>query len=208
MRQRFKVIGQKGITGFINQNSLLIFILFSFLLGMLIGVLSFKQNSATEGYFNEQFKSFIDGLSGNSWHIIWASILELLPFIAGLFLSGTCMVGWVLTPVVMAIRGFMLGSIISYIYFNNSLTGVVFNLLIIMPPAVVSTLALVLSAREAFGFSLSLARLALPGVKNHMLDKDFKLYCVRQLFMLLFFSAAVLIRLLMVTSFYSFFNLK
>lgn len=208
MRQRFKVIGQKGITGVINQNSLLIFILFCFLLGMLIGVLSFKQNSATEGYYNEQFKSFAAGLSGSSWHIIWASVLELLPFIAGMFLSGTCMVGWVLTPVVIAVRGFMLGSIISYIYFNNALTGIVFNLLIIMPPSVVSTLALVLSAREAFGFSLSLTRLALPGTQNHMLDKDFKLYCVRQIFMLLFFAAAVLIRLLMATSFFSFFKLE
>lgn len=208
MGQRFKVISQNGVTGILNQNGLLIFILFSFLLGMLIGVLGFKQNSATDGYYSEQFKSFIGGLSGSSWHIIGASILELLPFIAGLFLSGTCMVGWVLTPVLMAIRGFMMGSIISYIYFNNSLIGVVFNLLIIMPTAVVSTLALVLSARESFGFSLSLARLALPGVKNHMLDKDFKLYCIRQLFMLLFFAAAVLIRLLMATSFYSFLNLK
>lgn len=206
MKRRFKTIGKGGVISAINQNNILIFIVFTFLLGMLTGVLSFKLKSADGNYYKTEFLAFYSGLTGGILNVMFCSLKELLPFMAALFLAGTCMVGAVLTPVITALRGAMLGTLISYIYVHNSLAGIVFNLLIITPSAVISSLALILSARESFGFSLSLARLALPGVQSGMLEQDFKLYCMRQLFVLIFYAAAILLRTIMAISFVSFFK--
>lgn len=209
MKKRFKTLRPGGgIITAINQNNILIFIVFAFLLGLLIGVMTFKLKNAGGNFYAGEFKSFTSGLTGGIWNIIISASLQLLPFIAAIFLSGTCMVGAVLTPVIIALRGAMLGMIMSYSYVHSSLTGIVFNLLIIIPAAVVSSMALILSGREAFGFSLSLARLALPGTKCEKLDRDFKLYCMRQIFVLVFFAAAVILQTVMASSFYSFFNLN
>lgn len=209
MKKRFKTLRPNGgIITAINQNNILIFIVFSFLLGLLIGVMTFKVKNTGGNFYSGEFKSFISGLTGGVWNITISAALQLLPFIAALFLSGTCMAGAVLTPVIIGLRGAMLGMIISYAYVHCSLTGIVFNLLIIVPSAVISSMAFILSARESFGFSLSLARLALPGTKCEKLDKDFKLYCMRQIFVLVFFLAAVILQTVMASSFYSFFNLN
>ena len=115
------------------------------------------------------------------------------------------MVGAVLVPAISAVRGATYGMTIAYLYFTYSLKGVVFNLLILLAPMVISAVAIILSSREALGFSLSLARLAFPGTKNPHIEQDFKLYCIRQLFILIFFLTSALTEGVMSASFISFF---
>lgn len=204
------VVKGKKKTNFIetvNQNNSLIFTVFCFLLGLLIGVLIFKFKSAEKGYYSSEFKNLYSELSGGFLSILINSLLRQLPFAAAMFLSGTCMVGAVMVPTVVAIRGISLGLSMGYLYATYSLTGIVFNLLILIPSAVISALALILSARESLGFSLSLARLAMPGAKKPEIEQDFKLYCLRQLFVLLIFTVAALIQTFMAISFISFFEL-
>ena len=86
------------------------------------------------------------------------------------------------------------------------LNGIMFHLLLVCPWATVLSIGLLLSAREAVGFSVSIARLAFPGRHTAMLDRDFKLYCTRQLFVLLYFSAAALLRTVLSCCFGSFFS--
>lgn len=199
-------MGRPRLLDAINQNNSLIFIVFCFLLGLLIGVLIFKCKNAGGTYYTEEFTRLYTGLSGGFWKVLQLSLIQLLPFAAAVFLSGTCMVGAVLVPAIVALRGVSLGLMMGCAYADHGLMGIVFNLLILIPPAVISTLALILAARESLGFSLSLARLAVPGVKAPAIEQDFKLYCLRQLFVLLFFAAAALVQTLMSVSFISFFS--
>jgi len=190
----------------INQNNSLIFMAFSLLLGFLAGVLIFKTKNTVSGYYSNEFNLLYNKLNSGFISVLLNSFLEQLPYAAAIFLSGTCMVGAVLVPSTLAIRGAVYGMIMSYAYFAHGLLGIVFSLLIIIPSAVIASIGIILSAREALGFSLSLARLALPETKKPRIEQDFKLYSVRQIFVLIFFVSAAFVQALMSVSFISFFN--
>ena len=190
----------------INQNNSLIFMAFSLLLGFLAGVLIFKTKNTVEGYYSKEFILLYNKLNAGFVLVFLNSFLEQLPFAAAIFLSGTCMVGAVLVPSTLLIRGAVYGTVMAYTYFSYGLFGVVFSLLILIPSAVISSVGIILSGREALGFSLSLARLALPDTKKPRIEQDFKLYSIRQIFVLVFFVSSAFIQALMSTSFISFFN--
>ena len=203
----FKVTKNKtSLLETVNQNNSIIFITFCFLLGILAGVLIFKTKNSDFGYYSSEFKNICSQLNSGFLSAATHSFLNQLPFAAAVFLSGTCMVGAILVPAVVAVRGAAYGVIMGYAYSSYGLAGIVFNSLILIPSAVIVAVALILSSREALGFSLSLARLALPETKKPRIEQDFKLYCMRQLFVLIFFVAAALVQALMSVSFISFFQ--
>ena len=191
----------------VNQNNSLIFIAFCFLLGVLAGVLIFKTKNTVDGYYSKEFIKLYKELNGGFLSSTLHSFVRQLPFAAAIFLSGTCMVGAILVPSVAAARGIVYGMIMAYIYFEFSLMGIVFNLLILIPSAVIAAIAIILSSREALGFSLSLARLAFPDTRKPHIEQDFKLYCMRQLFVMIFFLTSALTEGLLCASFISFFSL-
>ncbi len=190
----------------INQNNSLIFMAFSLLLGFLAGVLIFKTKNTVSGYYSKEFILLYNKLNSGFMGAVLYSLLEQLPYAAAIFLSGTCMVGAVLVPSTLLIRGAVYGMMMAYAYFAHGLLGIVFSLLILIPAAVIASIGIILSAREALGFSLSLARLALPDAKKPRIEQDFNLYSLRQLFVLIFFVSAAFIQALMSVSFISFFN--
>ncbi len=197
---------KKGLLESVNQNNSLIFIAFCFLIGFLAGVLIFETKNTASGYYSKEFIDLYKELNSGFISSALNSLLRQLPFAAAIFISGTCMVGAVMVPAITAVRGAAYGMIMAYTYFAYSLKGIVFNLLILIPAAVMAAIAIILSAREALGFSLSLARLAFPETKKPHIEQDFKLYCIRQLFVMLFFLTSALIQGLMSVSFASFFE--
>ena len=203
-----KTKNKTSILEAVNQNNSLIFMVFCLLLGFLVGVLIFKTKNTVEGYYSNEFMKLYGKL--NSGFVLAAlnSFLGQLPFAAAVFLSGTCMVGAVLVPSVLAIRGAVYGMTFAYAYFTYGLMGIVFSLLILIPAAVIASVGIILSSREAIGFSLSLARLAFPETKKPRIEEDFKLYCMRQLFVLIFFVTSAVVQALMSVSFISFFNFQ
>ena len=166
----------------INQNNSLIIMVFCLILGFFAGVLIFKAQNTSAGYYSKEFINLYNKLNSGFLTAIFNSVLDQFPFAAAVFLSGTCMVGANLVPAVVAVRGAAFGVIMGYAYSSYGLAGIVFNSLILIPSAVIVAVALILSSREALGFSLSLARLALPETKKPRIEQDFKLYCMRQLF--------------------------
>lgn len=201
-----KINKKTSILEVVNQNNSLIFMVFCFLLGFLAGVLIFKTKNTAVGYYSNEFNNLYKELNNGFVSATLYSFLKELPFAAAIFLSGTCMVGAVLVPCVVAVRGALCGMIMAYLYFAYSLKGIVFNLLILVPSSVIVAIGVILASREALGFSLSLARLAFPDTKKPHIEQDFKLYCIRQIFVLLFFLTSALIKGLMAASFISFFD--
>ncbi len=195
-----------GVMAVINQNNSLIIMSVCVIMGIMAGVLFFKAQNTSGTYYSEKFAEIYTGLKSGFWSVLKSSVLEMLPFIAGVFLAGTCMVGTALVPAILILWGGSLGIFMAYTYCNLGLMGIIFNLLIIIPGAVISSVTFVLTSREAVGFSISLARLALPEINKPAIDKDFKIYCLRQLFVLIFFLAAAIVKAIMTVSFIGFFK--
>lgn len=197
---------QKRFTGNIfTQQRSLISVTACLILGLFIGALYFKYH-ADSSYYKENFLRFYSSTKGNFFSVLLQSVIEFLPYAAGLFLSGTCMAGMVLSPIITLLFGYNIGILAGYAYRVYALNGIVFHLLAICPWAVLTAIAILLSAREAIGFSVSIARLAFPGRQTAVLDKDFRLYCTRQLFVWLCFFVSALVRALLSCGFASFFQ--
>ena len=64
----------------------------------------------------------------------------------------------------------------------NRITFMAFSALLLVLPSLVSALALLLACRESWGFSLMLFHGVLPGASSLSLRGDFKVYCLRYLF--------------------------
>ena len=178
---------EKRFSETLNQHSALLTVGFCFMLGLLIGALYFKTNNTTGDFYSSSFQLYYQSLSGSFFSVFIDSLLRVLPYMAALFLSGTCMAGIALAPIIVVVCGVQFGLLSGYVYAHYMLNGIVFHLLMICPWAVILALAVLLSARESVGFSFSIARLAFPGKRTAALDQDFKLYCTRQLFIVLFF---------------------
>lgn len=188
----------------VKNNGLLL--IFTFLIiGLLIGAISDKIGLS----FNaESFNNYLNLRQNKSFFYIFLnSFLSILPFYAVSFFAGTCMAGTFISPAILLYRGYLLGSLIGYLYLNHGIIGILFNVLLIIPTAVISSIALILSSREAFLFSLALSKLVFPGkVIEKNLFEDFKLYTKRQLIWSLLFLLSCLVDALFSISFLRFFN--
>ena len=209
MKKGVMVLSPKrtGVMKIMSKNNIVLIITAFFILGLLIGTLLFKNKNAEGVYYAEEFAKIYEGLSGSFSQKLSFAFFRILPFAAALFLAGTCMVGVVIVPGVVMLRGVVLGLIMSYAYSTFGLMGIVFNLLILIPAAVLSTISIILSAREALGFSVSIVRLAMPSINPPKMEQDFKFYCLRQMFVFLFFCTSAMVQAIMATSFISFFNM-
>jgi membrane protein len=207
-RTTIKSFGKPKILDVIINNNSLILIFIFLIAGVLAGCLAIRFNWFGLGTANPYFNEFLSARSGKAFFSLFlSSLLAMLPYIAINFLSGTCMVGSVVVPLVAAYRGFYLGGILGFLYLNHGLMGILFNVLLIIPAGIISSFAVLLSGREAFGFSIALARLVFPGkVSDKNLYHDFKLYCSRQIFIILLFVIAALLDALLSVSFLRLFN--
>lgn len=196
---------RNGFTQMINQSGTLIFMFACFTVGFLAGVLTLKFKGISSGFFKNEFADLCTQLKGGFLSVLFSSVMRLLPFAAGIFISGTCMAGSVLVPVILLLSGAYYGLLSAYSYAVYSLSGIVFNALILLPFGVISAMAMILSSREAFGFSFAIARLAFPTKKSRDFDRDFKLYCMRHIFLVGIFLCAVLIQTVMAVAFYKYF---
>ena len=195
----------KKLSFSLGQHQVLFGLTFCLLAGVLAGALYYKYHAAS-GFYTQAFTQYRQSVSGGFFTVLLDSVLKILPYAAGVFLSGTCMAGMLLAPVITAVCGYNFGVLSGHLYAAYKLNGIMFHLLLVCPWATVLSSGRLLSAREAVGFSVSIARLAFPGRHTAMLDRDFKLYCTRQLFVLLYFSAAALLRTVLSCCFGSFFS--
>lgn len=192
------------ISFIVKNNSLLIIFLF-LILGIIFGSISEKIGIS----FNEdEFLSFLSARQNKTFiNIFLNSFLNILPFIAFSFFSGTCIQGFLITPCIMFYKGFTLGSMLGFLYLNHAIYGIAFNCLIVVPSALVSSFALMLSLRESFLFSLSISKIVFPGkvlVKN--MYQDFILFFKKQLIIVLLFIFSCFLDALFSVSFIKYFN--
>lgn len=195
-----------GVSAFATKNAAIFIVVGCVICGLLAGTLFFKFKNTGGNYFEVDFFNFFAGLKGGYLRAFGNAMMRILPFAALIFLSGSSMVGMVLTPVITFAFGWQFGLICSYAYVHYSLNGIMFNLLMIIPSAVILSIGIILSARESIHFALCIARLTFPNKQEIILYDDFRLYCMRQLFVLLFYLAAGLLQTVLGCAFSGYFN--
>lgn len=190
------------------KNKLLIILALSFFVGLVIGVTVFSKSSILMSIAKNSVSEFLkDRINQAFLSIFISSFFSGLLFLLAIFLSGTSLLGIVLAPLLLALRGFLYANTVSYIYSSYGVKGVAFCAVIIVPSAVIFSLTALFAAKYSISFSYIIARLTLPRSTPACLYEDFKKYCMRFALLVILVIFSSLVDAVLSRSFIGSFNL-
>lgn len=181
--QRGKVLtlNKSGFFNFIYQNKSLLLLSLFYLIGLILGVFLITKNDTTYEISEMLFNKYILARTDTTFGTVFLnSFLSVLIFVFVVFLSGTSFVGIVLSPLSISLIGYINGAFLSYIYIQNSIKGIAFNAVIILPSAILFLIGIILSAKQSLIFSCELVKLTFyKGYSSVNIFELFKSYCVK-----------------------------
>ena len=194
------------LTNIKRNSSFLIFALF-IAVGVLTGVFCYRNINAVKEEALNLFREHYEFHSQKGFfRIIGQTFLNIIPIVLIAFVVGTSAVGCVLTPALPFVSGFVFGIVSGSLYSTQEVMGIVYNLLVLLPPTLVAFFGLLLCCRESFGFSKLLAIMCVKGGKCFNLYLDFKNYCIRYLVILALFLFYALVDASLTSLFIRFFK--
>lgn len=167
---------------FIRKNNVLMILTLFFIGGFCFGIYFCSNKDSFLEFSKDYINDFLNNRTGHSFiSILFSSFFSSMLFVALCFISGSSMLGIILVPFICSAKGLLLGTVAANLYFSNSLNGIAFYAVMILPSAVISVIAIILASKESISFSLLLARLTFPSTSPKNLSFDFKNYCVKYL---------------------------
>lgn len=203
---------QRKKTLTVNLNSIkphLQFIIFTavFVVGIVLGCILVGRLESLLNSSSENASSFFElRKTYNILSVLNSALAYSVPYYIIVFLCGTSIIGCVITPIALLLKGFSFGALSGYMYFTFQLEGIMFNALLLIPSTIVCAFGLILLAKESFSFSYLLSGICVKSNKPINIYSNFKAYCLRSLIFSLFALLAVLVDLGMSALFARFFN--
>lgn len=205
--QYTKVLSLKSyrrIIASVYANLFLIISVLFFVAGLCCAVFSFKGHILAAEWAEEYITDFIAFRNNNGYFKIFLdSFFSSMLFMVLCFICGTSMMGVLLAPACLGIKGFLTGTVAAYLYSAYALKGIAFHTVIILPSAVLLVIALIMASVEASRFSVVLLKLTLPRTIPANLLVDFKRLTARFLFFILLVVFSALIDALITYNFLS-----
>lgn len=209
-RTNIMVLGRSNLLYVVYQNYRLLIFCFAFILGLLIGSLVVKNSDSTiNNLVSETFDTYISNRTGQTFFkTFFYSFTSLLPYLLVAYFLGVSIIGVFFVPFVALVRGLGIGLLSGFLYSTYSLRGIAFTVLLIAPYCLVSTFGLILACRESFGFSLMLLKAASAKGGAINIHNDYRLYCIRYLFIIIIFIVSAFLDSVMSLAFMRFFNFQ
>lgn len=164
----------------------------AYIVGMVVAVLLLKENEKVFSAAVAAFGEFSDKRTGGFLSVFFSALVDSLPAMLAVFISGTCIVGAAIIPFFVFYRGFCYGLLAGYLYSQFAMNGIIYSLLFIIPPSLIGAFALFFSAKQSYGFSLLLAGHIFPEPRENLLYPHFVRYCKGFLLLLLLCVVAAL----------------
>lgn len=187
---------------------LFLFVLFSFVVGYVIGVLSSSNTDGT--LFNLSKNLFQQSLTQKETYgflkYTFKSFLSFLPFILCAYFSGTSAFGCIIIPVICIARGILNGIFTAYVYSTYNLIGIGYTAFVLAPYFVFSAYVLILACRESFCYSERMLKNTLPQGTSINFFQDYKLYSIRYLIILFLGILSALLDATTTNLFFKYFN--
>lgn len=146
---------KKNIFKIISKNKLISLLVLILLIGMITGTICAK--FANDNLINDLDFLFASNLKTRSEQSMIdtfvASFTSSFVFATTLILMGLSIWGIVFIPFIPFIRGFGLGLIAGFLCSNYGLKGILFHILVLLPGVFISSIGIVLEARESIKLS-------------------------------------------------------
>lgn len=187
-----------------NKNIFLIFI-------ALIISLAAAPELIKNNLFNSFFEIFADSSimirqSGNFIFVfLFSFVVYLLP-IAFIYLSGLSVSGQTIAVLLTFLTGLAAGSFSAFFYIEYSSQGLIMCLSLFYLPMMISLIAVVLAAREAFVFSNMLVRAFKATSQPMNFSSDFKVYSLRFVFIICIVAVASVFSAILSFAFFDMFT--
>ena len=179
-------INLKGINiAFFRDNLTTIILLILTVISMLCGTLSLKHD-AVAAFAAGKFGDFV-AIRGDSRFIsaFLSALIEAIKLPVFSFLCGTSVLGTIISPLVLFYAAFSYGTLSGYVYSLYGLSGIVFNLFVLLLPSLILLFVLLISAGECVDFSKKIASLCIRQTRPVNLYTNFHTFCVRHLVLLI-----------------------
>ena len=171
---------------FLRKNWCVLLLTFAFIIGLVFGSVIIKHNptilkcaeSYTDNYLDLRNK-------GSFWQIFFNSFMVSFCFLITNSVLGTSVIGVTAIPLFIWLRGAILGILMSNIYAEYALEGIVINALAIVPTSVISILFIIISAREAIRLSATVIKITLPNSPPRNLSPAFSAFLKRTVVLLI-----------------------
>lgn len=187
-----------NLSDWLAEQQALIILVILLTAGVISGSLyTIKENESFLTVISKLFKEcYIVRTESSFLQLFFRSLQSELLFFIPAFLFGTCALGAPAVFSVSFLRGLGLGILTSVIYQNYGLTGLGYNVFILIPGAVLGSAALIFACKEGYYMSLDMfGKLFQSRRSGKRKNKPiiFKIYCARFGILLIFIllSAAV-----------------
>lgn len=165
----------------LKNNCKLILLVFSLILGLVCGALITKNASQTIldkiSFIVEKF--VIARASQPALKTFLSSLFSSSLYLMAAFLTGMCVCGTPLIPLIPFVRGLGLGLSMGYLYTYQGLKGVAFSALLIVPSALISSISLIIACHEGMRLSGILFSCTTKDGPPIKLWADMKKYSIR-----------------------------
>lgn len=183
--QRSRVLNLRsfrGVIEFVLNNKMLIILTLFLLIGIFSGVFTYGDSSELNGFAESNFSRILTERQHETFtKVMFDSFFESMLYIVACFIFGASMLGLVMLPLCLSLKGFLYGQTAALLYSVYSLKGIAFHTVLVLPVAVIFAVLLIFAGRESMRFSFLLTRAALPDTPPMNLSFDFKSYCLRYL---------------------------
>ena len=188
-------------------NILEIIFVILFIIGLFVGCYLVKNYEAIRSASEDYFKTFLSSRNSVGFFgITLKSILDSLPIFLFVFLSGTSLIGVVLIPLLVFLKGSLIGIYTGFIYSNYLLKGIAFNALFFIPVNIILIFALIVCSKISFSYSAILLKISMPKSYSVNLSNNFQSYYKRFSLTALLLIFSAIIDALMSSSFLGLFN--
>lgn len=198
-KSRVVYFKSKNVMQILKEGYSFFIMFFMYVFGILAGVLLAKYYDNADILVSKYFN--IPAADSGYFDLFFASFLRWLPFMLLVFIFGTCIVGIILVPCVVFIKGVEYGILSGYIYAAYSFSGIVYNLILIIPVGMIAVFGLFFAAKNSFMFSLRLIKHVMPQARSEMLYPHLAYFCKKIAFLILITVLAALLDAALNTAF-------
>ena len=171
---------------FLRKNWCILLLTFAFIIGLVFGSAVMKHNPTVLKWVESYTNNYLDlRTNGSFWQIFFSSFMLSFCFLLINSVLGTSVIGVSAVPLIIGFRGAVLGTLMSNVYTEYALKGIVINALVIVPSSVISVLFIIISAKEAMKLSATVIKITLPNSPPRNLSPAFSAFLKRSFVLLI-----------------------
>ena len=172
----------RKLKAFITQNKLLVFLSLVLLCGIFWGsnIEELTKNQTVENITSMFLNDFKNRASQPIFYVFISSLSAAFLYILISFFMGLSIWGFLFVPLIPFFRGLSIGLVQNYLYSQYGLKGLLFQLIILFPGIFISSIAILLMAKESMLISQTFSNILIFRSNSKFEKKsDLKTYIIK-----------------------------